>query len=95
MQPGKKIYILGFPKAFVLAETNEGIKANFQDGQISREPDGYNFGHNISSTHGASGSPVFDDAGRLVGVNYAGYDDASGFNFAITASQAKKLVDGK
>lgn len=95
LQPGKKIFILGFPMGLTLAATNQGIKANFQDGQVSREPDGFSFGHNISSTGGASGSPVFDEDGRLAGVHFSGFRMEAGFKFAITATQAKKIVEGK
>jgi pSer/pThr/pTyr-binding forkhead associated (FHA) protein len=95
LQPGKKVFILGFPMGLKLAATSQGIKANFQDGQVSRESDGFSFGHNISSTGGASGSPVFDEDGRLAGVHFSGFRTEAGFKFAITAVQAKKIVDGK
>lgn len=93
LQPGKKVFILGFPLGTRLANTTQGIKANFQDGQVSRVTDGAAFGHNIATTHGASGSPIFDEEGRLAGVNYSGLPGQAGFNFAIAASQVKKLLD--
>jgi pSer/pThr/pTyr-binding forkhead associated (FHA) protein/S1-C subfamily serine protease len=93
LQPGKKVFILGFPMGTDLANTRQGIKSNFQDGQVSRETDGFAFGHNIPSATGASGSPVFDEGGRLAGVNYSGIKGEQGFNFAITASQLKNLLN--
>lgn len=92
LQPGKKVFILGFPMGTDLANTTQGIKANFQDGQVTREPDGYAFGHNINSATGASGSPVFFEDGRLAGIHYSGIRGEHGFNFAITAGQLKKLL---
>lgn len=92
LQPGKRIFILGFPMGMNLANTSQGIKANFQDGQVSRESDGFEFGHNVSSATGASGSPVFDEEGRLAGIHYSGMRGTQGFNFAITAGQLKKLL---
>jgi S1-C subfamily serine protease len=93
LKPGKKIYILGFPMGLILANTTQGIKANFQDGQVSRETDGYAFGHNISSIGGASGSPVFDEDGRLAGVHYSGIrGNTQGFKFAVIGSQVKKFT---
>lgn len=93
LKPGKKIFILGFPMGLTLAKTSEGIKANFQNGQVSRETDGFAFGHNVPETGGASGSPVFDEDGRLAGVHYSGMGNTQGFKFAITAAQVKKLLD--
>lgn len=93
LKPGKKIFILGFPLGFTLAKTSEGLKSNFQNGQVSREPDGFAFGHNVPETGGASGSPVFDEEGRFAGVHYSGMGNIQGFKLAITATQAKKLLN--
>lgn len=93
LRPGKKIFTLGFPMGLRLAKTSQGIKANFQDGQVSRETDGIAFGHNMPTTGGASGSPVFDEDGRLAGVHYSGVrEQQQGYKFAITASRVKKLL---
>ena len=94
LKPGRKIFILSFPLGVGLAKTSQGIKANFQNGQVTRDADGFAFGHNVSETHGASGAPVFDEEGRLAGVHYSGITSVQGFNFAITASQVKKVVSG-
>ncbi len=94
LKPGKKIFILGFPMGFSLAKTSQGIKANFQNGQVSRVSDGFSFGHNIEEVGGASGSPVFDEDGHLAGVHYAGIGNTAGFKFAVAASQVKKLMSG-
>lgn len=91
LKPGIKIFIIGFPEGLDFANTSQGIKDNFQNGQITRESDKIEIYHNIPTTHGASGSPLFDEDGRLAGVNWGG-TGVQGFNFAIVGNQVKKLV---
>jgi len=93
LKPGKKIFVLGFPMGIRLAKTSLGIKANYQNGQVSRETDGFAFGHNVAEEPGASGSPVFDESGRFAGVHYSGIRATQGFKFAIAASQVKKFLN--
>lgn len=49
--------------------------------------------YNVTSTHGASASTVFNQCGQLIAVNYAGYDEAQGYNFGIVAKQAMALIE--
>lgn len=43
--------------------------------------------------HGNSGGPLVDMAGRLVGINSAGSDDAENIGFAIAIDSAKGAID--
>lgn len=91
IKPGTKAYMLGYPMGTTLASTKKGIRVQIYEGQINKESDGTSLQYNITSTHGASGSPVINDCGQLIAVNYAGFDEAQGFNFGIVAKHALEL----
>jgi pSer/pThr/pTyr-binding forkhead associated (FHA) protein len=92
LKQGMNLYMLGFPAGFSLGSTDKGLKANFQAGQLSREPDNYTIGHNLPTLGGGSGSPIFDKRGRLVAVNYAMMRNTQGFNFGILAKYIHEVV---
>lgn len=89
---GTEVFSMGFPAGFSIGSTPEGIKANCQDGKITQKRGEKEFGHNIPTTGGASGSPIFDNKGRLIGVVYAGYTKTQGYNLAIHAKYAADLL---
>lgn len=91
LKSGEELHMIGYPAGFNLAATKKGIMVNFQNGQITRLSDGIDFGHNIPSIGGASGSPIFDKKGDLVGINYQGLTQTQGFNMAMLAKYALKL----
>ncbi|WP_136667077.1 serine protease [Flavobacterium sp. H122] len=92
IKPGTKAVLIGYPMGMTLANTRKGIKVQVYEGQINKESDGVSLQYNVTSTHGASGSPVFDECGRFIAVNYAGYDQAQGYNFGIVAKHAIDLI---
>lgn len=92
IKPGSNAVLIGYPMGMTLANTRKGIKVQVYEGQINKETDGVSLQYNVTSTHGASGSPVFDTCGRFIAVNYAGYDVAQGYNFGIVAKHAIELV---
>jgi pSer/pThr/pTyr-binding forkhead associated (FHA) protein len=92
-QIGSNVYTIGFPSGFSIGNTKAGIEANNQSGEITQVRGEIEFGHNISITHGASGSPVFNDHGQLVGVVNAGFVGISqGYNMAVKARFAVELL---
>jgi len=98
--PGGKVYVMGYPLGIDLFKaTSSGttntiqVKLTCQSGTINQAPDGYKFGLNAQMTHGASGSPVFNDRGQLIGVFNSGINITQGLNFAILAKHAKELYD--
>jgi pSer/pThr/pTyr-binding forkhead associated (FHA) protein/V8-like Glu-specific endopeptidase len=89
---GTSVFTIGFPAGFDLGLTAQGIQANNQDGKITQNRGDLEFGHNIPSEHGASGSPIFNEYGKLVGILNAGYEAKQGYNMAIKAKYAVELV---
>lgn len=96
IKEGTEIYAIGFPLEFQIGATEQGIQANCQDGKITQLRGDIEFGHNAATYGGASGSPVFDKHGNLIGVHHAGLSSseykAQGFNMAIWAKHAVDLV---
>lgn len=89
---GRTVYTIGFPGGISFTNTKDGIKSVVGSGQVSQSGDEYKFMFNASSWHGASGSPVFNDKGQLVGVAYAGQEATQGYNYAIKAKYAVELA---
>lgn len=85
--PGEKAVMIGYPLGEDLAQTVSGIKVQLYDGQISKESDGTKIQYSVTSTHGASGSPIFNNCGQLIAVNFSGVEKVQGFNFGIVAKQ--------
>ncbi|GMO14776.1 MAG: FHA domain-containing protein [Termitinemataceae bacterium] len=92
LAPGTSIFSIGFPAGFVFADTGQGIQANNQDGKITQNRGDFEFGHNISTTGGASGSPIFNEYGKLIGIHHAGFQSTQGYNMAIKAKYAVELL---
>ncbi|XZF12721.1 S1 family peptidase [Chitinophagaceae bacterium MMS25-I14] len=92
LKPGNKAVLIGYPLGTDLANTRKGIMVQAYEGQINKESDGINIQYNVTSTHGASGSPVFNECGQLIAVNFAGIDQTQGYNFGIVAKYAQELV---
>lgn len=90
---GEPLFMIGYPAGFDLANTKQGIMANFQNGQLTRLPDGIDFGHNLPTMGGASGSPIFNKHGQLMGINYQGMSGTQGFNMAMLAKYVCELFN--
>jgi S1-C subfamily serine protease len=89
---GDDIVIMGYPKGFDLATADDKISSSSKYGHISQIRGRYEIQYDAPSFHGASGSPVFNKAGKLVAVNYAGMEKIQGFNFGIIATHINKLL---
>ena len=93
LQLGKKVYTIGFPQSFILGDTEIGLEANNQSGEITQQRGEYQYGHNITIHQGASGSPVFNERGKFVGVIVSGYLGLSqGYNQAVQPKRAVELI---
>ena len=91
---GTKIYTIGFPHGTSLQDVNaqQGIQAFCHDGSVSMINSDYNFTINATSYHGASGSPIFDDHGFLIGILNSGVEKED-INKGIKGKYIKELLD--
>lgn len=90
---GKEIFTIGFPFGFGLLEDIEKtqIQANSDGGSITRNDGKNTFGFSATSYQGASGSPVFDRNGYLIGV-VSRKLPFQGFNWAVRSEVLEKLI---
>lgn len=90
---GDKIYSIGFPLNFTIGETEIGLEANNQSGEVTQERGEFTYGHNITIHRGASGSPVFNAYGEFAGVIVSGFLGVSqGYNHAVQPRKAVELM---
>ena len=98
LKVGSEMYTLGFPMGRAMQKEEEevmnGIKLVAQDGKITQESSQYSFGFNAATVGGASGSPIFNMKGKLIGVLNSGFSVTQGYNFGIKAKYVKELLDG-
>ena len=82
IKTGQKVIAIGSPRG-ELNTVSEGIVSNSEN----------NKGIQISApiSHGSSGGALFDDRHRLIGITYAGYDDAQNLNYAISVDYLTEL----
>lgn len=97
---GTHIYTLGFPTgtnyAFIQKEQEKtGLQVIGQGGTIIQQNSEFDFGHNAPTTGGASGSPIFNEFGMLIGVHHEGLSriETQGYNFGVKAKYIKELLD--
>ncbi len=88
-----KVYMIGFNAGPMLGNTKEGLKAQFNSGTVTQQPDGERVLYSIPVLQGASGSPVLDEAGNLVAVNFAKFGAGDNFSFGIPANKIKAFLN--
>lgn len=91
---GSHIYTMGFPFGLSLQDlkSSKGVQLLANGGSITQECTKYSFGFNAPSYGGASGSPIFNDKGQLIGVLNSGVSKSQGFNYAIKAVHVRDLL---
>ena len=75
--------------------SNLELKNQVHGGSITQNRGDYEFGHDAETAGGASGSPIINDKGKLIGIHHAGMTGvtgAQGFNWAIKAKYISELL---
>lgn len=94
LKVGYHMWTIGFPLFEDLPKSDKGIQAQARGGAITTSDMEFMFGFDAVSEHGASGSPIFNDHGVLIGVLSSGISGTQGFNYAIKAKYVKDLMTG-
>lgn len=96
IKEGTDVFYLGFPFGTALQTSSLSKLQLFgHDGSITRVKEEYTFDFNAPAYHGASGSPIFNKRGQLVGILSSGVDITQGFNSAIKAAYLVDLLESK
>ena len=86
-----KLYLTGFNRGPTLAQTKDGIKAQFNMGTVSQRASDQIM-YSIPALPGSSGSAVVNHKGQLVAINYAGVSTTQSFNYGIRLKYLKSLM---
>ena len=89
------VFMIGFNHGFTLANTANGVKSQFTQGQITQDPDQYSILYSIPTLPGSSGSPIIDQWGNLVAVNFAKTHDYQSFSFGIPLAALQSFYKGE
>lgn len=92
LEINQNVYMIGYNHGVQLAKTNNGIRAQFTSGTITQQPDGTRVTYSIPAMQGSSGSPIVDDWGRLVAINFAGSNGSDNFNFGIPLMRVRTFL---
>ena len=74
-------------------KSEKGIQVLARGGSIIHISNEFQFGFDAASYGGASGSPIFNDYGMLIGVLNSGSAKTQGFNYGIKAKYVKDLIE--
>lgn len=92
LKPGEQLYMIGFNAGFSLSNTSQGIKAQITSGNISQVADNNKIMYTIPALPGSSGSPVLNEYGKLVAVNFAGISTTQSFNYGIHLKKVRRFL---
>lgn len=87
-----RLYMIGYNQGPILANTDTGIKAQITQGNISQNTDDIKIMYSIPALQGSSGSPVLNQYGELVAINFAGLSNTQNFNYGIKVDKLKELI---
>ncbi len=97
LNPGSKIYVLGFP---AIADINESgyTQPTFTSGIVSAFKKSSQGDYNViqidaNSSGGNSGGPAFNEYGEIVGIATFGSEVKEGYNWILPVEFAKEFLD--
>ena len=88
----QKLYMIGYNQGFTISKTAQGIQSQIYSGNVTQKSDGEKILYSIPSLPGSSGSPVVDEYGDLVAVNFAGFQGTQGFNYGIPSKRIRQFL---
>lgn len=94
LEPMKeKLYTIGYPMGlgWGLDNKTQSLEPFIRSVSCSKVPSSFNFEFQGESVGGASGSPIFDEYGRLVGVLWGGAKNSATYGIACQAKWLKQL----
>lgn len=91
----ESLYTIGYPAGLLMALTKDhgGVEPEIRELKCSKTPGKYNFEFQGESTGGASGSPIFDKKGRLVGVLWGGWATGATYGLACHIKYLKEMYN--
>lgn len=88
-----KVTMIGYNAGLVIANTSQGIRTQTTSGAISQDADSHRLLYTIPSLQGSSGSPVLNEFGELVAVNFAGMANTQSFNYGIRLEKVLQFLN--
>ena len=88
----QQLYMIGYNAGLMLANTQKGISVQMTSGRVTQTPDGERLTYSIPTVQGSSGSPVIDENGHVVAVNFAKLVGSDNFNFGIPLDQIREFL---
>lgn len=89
----QRLFMIGFNRGTKIAKTKQGYRSQIYSGHVTQRSDGEQILYSIPSLPGSSGSPVVDNKGYLVAVNYAGISTTQNFNYGIPSRLIRQFLN--
>lgn len=87
LQKGAKVVAIGSPLGLINS-VSTGVFSGYIDDEF-----GSLLQFTAAISHGSSGGALFNDAGEVIGITFASYDEGQNLNLAVPIDDAKALYD--